>query len=430
MQSERTTNELATREVATRRETGGAAQELASGAPVPRSDLLSHLAAAGLGAAAMYFLDPQRGRRRRHLMRDKLVHAAKETGEALGTTSRDLSNRAGGLAAVARRQLRRDDTDDVVLVERVRTALGRSASHPGAIEVSAEQGGVTLRGHVLTGEAEDVVATVARVRGVQHVVDQLERHDTAGSVPALQGEHRPAESRFELLQENWTPAARLLAGVTGGAVAAMCLRDDEERNPINAAIGLAGAALAVRSATNLPFERMIGVGAGRRSIEVRKSITIAAPIDEVFTWLVAWERWPHWMSHVREVRSRGRTGTVGERTHWVVDGPAGTTVEWDAETTRFVPPSLVAWRTVEGSPITHAGTIQLSRTGAASTRLDVTLSYTPIAGVAGHAIATLFRRDPKHQLEDDLVRLKTTIETGRPPQDAVRGDAIGTAPAS
>ena len=424
-------SETAANEVAARRETTGPARVLVSGVEGSRSDLFSHLAAVGIGATAMYFLDPQRGRRRRHVVRDKLVHAAKETGEALGATSRDLSNRAGGLAAVARRQLRGDDTDDVVLVERVRSALGRSASHPGAIEVSAEQGGVTLHGHVLADEAEDVVAAVAKVRGVRHVVDQLERHDTAAGVPALQGEHRPAESRFELLQENWTPAARLLAGVTGGAVAAMCLRDDDARNPLNAALGLAGAALAVRSATNLPFEHLIGVGAGRHAITVRKSIRIDAPIHEVFTWLVAWERWPHWMSHVREVRSHGGSGTVGERTHWVVDGPAGTTVEWDAETTRFVPPSLVAWRTTEGSPITHAGTIQLTRTGAASTRLDVTLSYTPVAGAAGHAIATLFRRDPKHQLEDDLARLKTTIETGRPPQDAaVRDGPIGVVPAS
>ncbi|HKH90537.1 MAG TPA: SRPBCC family protein [Gemmatimonadaceae bacterium] len=412
MQSEPVANE-----VATRRDTARTTREPAA----PRNDLLSHLAAVGLGATAMYFLDPQRGRRRRHLMRDKFVHAAKEARGAVGSTSRDLQNRAGGLVAVAR-QLRRDRTDDEVLVERVRAALGRSVSHPGAIDVSAAQGRVTLRGQVLAGEADDLVASVARVRGTRDVVDDLERHELAGDVPALQGEGHLAESKFELMQENWTPAARLLAGVTGGAVAAMCLRSDQRRNALNAAMGLAGAALAVRSATNLPFDRLIGVGAGPRVVTVQKSINIAAPIDDVFTWLVAWERWPRWMSHVREVRSHGGSGTVGERTHWVVDGPAGTTVEWDAETTRFVPPSLVAWRTVEGSPVAHAGTIQLARTDADDTRLDVTISYNPIAGAAGHAIATLFRRDPKHQLEDDLARLKTTIETGRPPQDAAVRD--------
>jgi len=133
---------------------------------------------------------------------------------------------------------------------------------------------------------------------------------------------------------------------------------------------------------------------------------------------VAGEHWPNWMSHVREVRSHGASDAVGERTHWVVDGPAGTTVEWDAETTRFVPPRLIAWRTVEGSPVNHSGELRLARTAAGATRLDVELTYTPIAGAAGQAIASLLRRDPKHQLEDDLARLKTTIETGRPPRDA------------
>ncbi|MFL5620650.1 MAG: SRPBCC family protein [Gemmatimonadaceae bacterium] len=398
-------------------------------APAPRNALLAQLAAVGLGAAAMYLLDPVRGRRRRHLMRDKLVHAAKETGDAMGTTSRDLSNRAAGLAAVARRRLRADDVDDAVLIDRVRAALGRAASHPSAIDVNAEEGRVALRGPVLAREADDVVATVERVRGVKEVVDQLERHETAGDVPALQGESQPASSRFELLQENWTPAARLVAGVTGGALAATCLRTEERRKPLSAAIGLAGAALAVRSATNLPFDRLLGVGAGQRVITVRKSITIEAPIYDVFTWLVAWERWPRWMSHVREVRSYGGSGTVGERTHWLLDGPAGTTVEWDAETTRFVPPALIAWRTVEGSPVAHAGTIRLARTKTGATRVDVMVSYTPIAGAAGHAVATLFRRDPKHQLEDDLVRLKTTIETGRPPRDAAVRDGLTEADA-
>src|SRR5215207_10566308 len=224
MQSEPVANE-----VATRRDTARTTREPAA----PRNDLLSHLAAVGLGATAMYFLDPQRGRRRRHVMSDKFVHAAKEARGAVGSTSRDLQNRAEGLAAVARR-LRRDRTDDEVLVERVRAALGRSVSHPGAIDVSAAQGRVTLRGQVLAGEADDLVASVARVRGTRDVVDDLERHELAGDVPALQGEGHLAESKFELMQENWTPAARLLAGVTGGAVAAMCLRSGQRRNALNA----------------------------------------------------------------------------------------------------------------------------------------------------------------------------------------------------
>jgi uncharacterized membrane protein len=291
MQSEAVTNEGTTD--GAREAPEGPYPERASSAPPSRNDLLSHLVAIGLGATAMYLLDPERGKRRRHAMGDRIAHAAKEAS-----------------------------------------------------------------------------------------------------------------------------AARLLAGVAGGALATATLRADGRLNSRKAALGLIGTALVVRSVTNMPFERLVGVGVGGRAVTVRTAITIAAPIDDVFNWLAAWERWPHWMSHVRKVRSHEGSGAVGERTHWLVDGPGGTTVEWDAETMRFVPPTLIAWRTVEGSPVAHAGMLTLARTDAGATRLAVELTYIPAAGPAGQALAALLRRDPRCQLDDDLARLKTTIETGRPPRDA------------
>ncbi|HEY9229369.1 MAG TPA: SRPBCC family protein, partial [Gemmatimonadaceae bacterium] len=192
------------------------------------------------------------------------------------------------------------------------------------------------------------------------------------------------------------------------------------RSPIAAIVACAGVALAARGATNLSFARLTGVGAGRRAVTVQKSINIAAPIDEVFAWLTEWERWPEWMSHVREVRATGERGSRGERTHWVVDGPAGLAVEWDAETVRIEQPTLIAWKTVDGSLLAHTGTVRLVPTDQGFTRVDVQMSYNPIAGAVGHTVASLFSRDPKRQLDDDLARLKITIETGAPPHDAVR----------
>ncbi|OGA74427.1 MAG: hypothetical protein A3G81_14405 [Betaproteobacteria bacterium RIFCSPLOWO2_12_FULL_65_14] len=51
----------------------------------------------------MYLLDPEQGRRRRALLRDQLVHAKRVLSERAGSKARDLSNRAQGLAAEARR---------------------------------------------------------------------------------------------------------------------------------------------------------------------------------------------------------------------------------------------------------------------------------------------------------------------------------------
>jgi len=124
------------------------------------------------------------------------------------------------------------------------------------------------------------------------------------------------------------------------------------------------------------------------------------------------------MSHVRSVTSSGRSHGGQQQTHWVVDGPAGASVSWDAVTTLFIPNELIAWKTVDGSAIQHAGRIRFIPTDEGATRVDIQLSYNPVLGAAGHAVAALFRRDPKHQLDDDLARLKTTIETGVSPRDA------------
>ena len=59
---------------------------------------LAILAGIGIGAALMYFLDPDRGPRRRALLRDKLVSFTNTAGEAIESQARHLRNRAQGLA--------------------------------------------------------------------------------------------------------------------------------------------------------------------------------------------------------------------------------------------------------------------------------------------------------------------------------------------
>jgi uncharacterized membrane protein len=54
------------------------------------------------------------------------------------------------------------------------------------------------------------------------------------------------------------------------------------------------------------------------------------------------------------------------------------------------------------------------------TRVNVTLSYNPVAGAAGHAVASLLGVNPKKQLDEDLLRMKTLVETGSPAHDAAK----------
>jgi osmotically-inducible protein OsmY len=126
----------------------------------------------------MYFLDPSRGNRRRKLLADKVVHASHLLGEAAGKSARDLHNRATGVVSTARQRRTNETVDDQVLVERVRAALGHVVSHPGAIQVTAQDGIVALAGPVLRDEAGRLVHRIGKVRGVRDVEDLLEIRDS------------------------------------------------------------------------------------------------------------------------------------------------------------------------------------------------------------------------------------------------------------
>jgi uncharacterized membrane protein len=364
---------------------------------------------AGLGAGLMYLLDPDRGRRRRALLRDGLAHTARILSDATGTTSRDLSHRAYGLWAEGSQVFKSGRASDEVLEARVRSRMGRVVSHPHAVNVDVEDGRVSLSGHVLADEARTLLSSVAKVRGVREVEDQLTVHAEAGDEPSLQGGRpRPGEP-FEFMQVNWSPTARLLAGVAGSAMMGYCFK---RRDAFGTALGTIGSGLLARGLTNLEMRSLVGVGRDGRAVVVQKTITINAPVGQVFDFWNDYGNFPRFMSNVREVTPSGNG-----RSHWKVAGPAGVPVEWTAEVTESVRNQLLAWRTVPGSAVRSEGEVRFEPTST-GTRVHIRLCYYPPVGAVGHALAKLFGADPKSEMDADLVRMKRLIETGQAPRDA------------
>ena len=145
------------------------------------------LAGIGIGALLMYFFDPDRGTRRRHMASDQTARSLRKAARRLRDQAEGTRNHVRGAAAELRARRRNEMVDDDVLVERVRAELGHHVRHTGAIEVSASGGRVTLSGPVLAREVGDVLTTIAAVRGVRGVENHLDVHESAGDVPALQG---------------------------------------------------------------------------------------------------------------------------------------------------------------------------------------------------------------------------------------------------
>jgi len=382
------------------------------------SPITRYVGVAASAAAVMYWFDPTWGRRRRALFRDRATRIATDMSHTAGVASRDMNYRARGLRARLRAIFARDEVTDEVLAARLRTALGRTVSHPRAIDVEVSRGQVKLTGSILAHEHDELLEAVFSARGVIDVVDELGVYEDSRGVSNLQGGRTRARTRFVLQRETWPPAARFLVGGAGGAIGAWGARQlaAESNSFLGATAIAAGTILLLRSTLNVPVRRMASA-TGHRAIELQKSIYINAELEQVFNTLRDFESFPTFMRNVRSVRIH-----PNGHTHWVVAGPAGASVEWDSEVTVLKPNELLGWRTVANAPVAHVGIIRFERAGA-GTRLHVRMSYNPPGGWFGYGVARLFGADPKRELDEDLLRLKCYVETGEPPRDAAQVQA-------
>lgn len=359
----------------------------------------------GIGAGLMYLLDPERGRRRRAMAGGKVAQALGAGRTALGRASRDLAHRSRGLAAEAgaRLHLKTEHVEDRVLEDRVRSKMGRFVSHSHAIEVLADDGEITLAGEILDSEVAGLLAAVRSVRGVRKVDDQLRVHESAGNVSALQGEPRKRNRD----SPPWPPAKRLLAATAGGALAFAGFHFRKE--PLGLALGTVGLGLIAR-----------GMAAtGTQTLDIHKTILVGAPIEDVFGYWAEFENFPRFMANVVDVE---RTGS--NCWHWVVRGPAGTHLEWDACLSVFEPERVLAWKTLPGAALGNSGSVHFTPTGETETRVDIQVSIHPPAGALGsigHAIAALLGRDPETEMDEDLARFKALMEEGR---TTVEGETV------
>jgi osmotically-inducible protein OsmY len=144
------------------------------------SRLITLLFGAAAGAAAAHYLDPESGRRRRHLLRDQsLAKVRRRTRDAV----RQADYRAGKLKGVAARRRGKhpvEDVDDVTLAHKVETKIFRDDAAPkGNVSVNVENGTVYLRGMVADEAWIERLAEEARkVDGVKGVKNLLHRPGT------------------------------------------------------------------------------------------------------------------------------------------------------------------------------------------------------------------------------------------------------------
>jgi uncharacterized membrane protein len=199
---------------------------------------------------------------------------------------------------------------------------------------------------------------------------------------------------------------------------------------IGAATALLGAAFVGRAATGFcytyqalgintasPPEKEIPSGTGQNvsvphetGIRIDEAVTISLTREQVYRFWRNLGNIAESMEYVESVRSMG---DGDQHTRWLVKGPGGKSLKWDARIINEKENELIAWRSIEGSEIPNAGSVHfIDAGGGRGTEVHVELLYSPPGGAAGAMLAKLFGDDPAAQIRNDLKRLKARLEAG------------------
>ncbi|MDB5798945.1 MAG: hypothetical protein JWP36_2847 [Paucimonas sp.] len=180
-------------------------------------------------------------------------------------------------------------------------------------------------------------------------------------------------------------------------------------------VALAAAAVAgvtvldlLSSVQQTRRERKQGPVEESNELYVETAIAINKTPRECYDFWRNFENLPRFMEHLEAVKVHD-----DKRSHWVARGPAGSSIEWDAEVTADQPGELLAWHSSPGADVENAGTVRFERgPGERGSIVRVEIQYRPPAGVAGALVASLFNEEPSQQVADDLRRFKWLLETG------------------
>ncbi len=237
------------------------------------------------------------------------------------------------------------------------------------------------------------------------------------------GDIRDAEVRSG---RNISEAERWISLAAGLGLAAYGLIRRRGTGPGLAIAALGGMLLKRGATAHCDAYQVIGINTarsgddtrsalgGRAGVHVDESVTINQPVEILYRFWRNLENLPRFMRHLTSVDRV--TDTLSR---WQAKGPGGSTIEWTAEIINEVPNQVIGWRSIEGSDVVSAGSVNFDDAGAGrGTRVRVHLQYSPPGGKVGAAVAKLLGRDPASEIREDLRQFKQLLEAGEVPTTA------------
>jgi uncharacterized membrane protein len=168
-------------------------------------------------------------------------------------------------------------------------------------------------------------------------------------------------------------------------------------------------ALDVVISTQLTRAERQGLAVAKeRALSLTKVVTVGRGPEEVYQFWRNFQNLPSFMSILQSVEVLS-----DRRARWKVEGPKGKSLEWEVEITDDRPGERIAWRSLQGAPVPHAGEVRFRRAPSGrGTEVALTTRLRPPGGVVGGAIARLLRKVPEIQVDKDLRRFKQVMEVG------------------
>ncbi len=353
----------------------------------------------GAGVAAGFLAQSEFGKKKGPaLAREarKLLNKAAHEGKK---SLRDSGHRLTGLAAEVWTSLKHNQPSDHVLEERIRSHIGRVVSHPRNIHIVCDKGTAILWGVIAEPEIARLIEVVESVRGVNEVVDHLEPVK-ADELPA--GQPNILKDARDEITLNWSPSKRMVVGTAGATLAAYGWRRGDR---LGSAMAVLGAGMVARSTMQKHLRATLALTDSSPGFELQRTITIKAPISDLFDFWANPENYPKVFSHVTRIER------MGENLYrWTIAGPAGVPVGWEGVITRSIPNTLVEWKSLPGSTIGNFGVVHFDPNYDASTRITIRMFYRPPAGILGRFFAEMLGADARQILNEDLKRLKYLFE--------------------
>lgn len=164
---------------------------------------------------------------------------------------------------------------------------------------------------------------------------------------------------------------------------------------------------------------LLGARRGPSELYIEKSVIIGKPPEECYRYWRTLENLPRFMRDLESVRPLDE-----RRSHWVLRGPGAARIEWDAEIIEDRPGERLAWRTLNGAAVRHAGAVHFTAAPAGrGTLVRVTMHYSPVGGRMSRVLARVLGHDPDSKVKEDLRQLRQMLETGEVP--TTRGQPAG-----